>query len=554
MAPKVTRRRFLTLAAGATALSLGGRPKSSVSLASGEAPTGGPLPAPADAPFDTVVVLMMENRSFDHLLGWLAGANGQQEGLRYRDCDEVEHSTWHLAREDQPDFQGCDYGDPDHTWQGIEKQYADGRCDGFLKTPAKEGGDLFPIGYYREDDLPILSALAKGYTTFDNYFCSMMGPTWQNRLYQLTGTTQLTPDCDFPGPGEPRPVTIETAIFDRVRGAGLTAGYYYHDEPMTKIFESRKYDGISCRIDQFWVDAHAGTLPNVVFVDPNFSDRAEDMGTSNDYHPWGNVLVGDGFVAQAHDVLTRSPQWDRMVFVLNFDEHGGFFDHVPPPACEDDTELRRPRSRAGDDQHCSDVRVGPLPNLKRLGFRVPAIAMSPFAPRKIEKAGPYEHCSILKMIEWRWGLEPMRLRDRRAKNLAEALDFTRRREPIDLPPFDPPPPLGCQKGGGWTDLSVSRRGRVRVLREGPPWALFSGRLTTGEDPRVDLATAAPRRIGPRTKVVLEMTLNGVGRELLATASNRLPALLETTVVAPNGSICRGTSSVFLTVSPATIQR
>lgn len=71
---------------------------------------------------------------------------------------------------------------------------------------------------------------------------------------------------------------------------------------------------------------------------------------------------------------------------------------------------------------------------------------------------------------------------------------------------------------------------------------------------MSLATAAPWRIGPRTKVVLEMTLNGVGRELLAAASNRLPALLETTVVAPNGSICRGTSSVFLTVSPATISR
>ena len=80
-----------------------------------------------------------------------------------------------------------------------------------------------------------------------------------------------------------------------------------------------------------------------------------------------------------------------MVFVLNFDEHGGFFDHVPPPACQDDTVLK--------------PKTGP--DLKRLGFRVPAIAMGPFAPRRIEKAGPYEHCSILRMIEWRWGLEPM---------------------------------------------------------------------------------------------------------------------------------------------------
>jgi phospholipase C len=113
---------------------------------------------------------MMENRSFDHVLGWLPGADGRQGGLSYVDKDGVAHETWPLG----PDFQGCAYGDPDHTWPGIAVQYADGRCDGFLQTA--KVGDRFPIGYYREDELPILSALAKGYTTFDNYFCSMMGP------------------------------------------------------------------------------------------------------------------------------------------------------------------------------------------------------------------------------------------------------------------------------------------------------------------------------------------------------------------------------------------
>jgi phospholipase C len=117
-----------------------------------------------------------------------------------------------------------------------------------------------------------------------------------------------------------------------------------------------------------------------------------------------------------------------MVFVLNFDEHGGFFDHVPPPACRDDTV---------------QVGNGPFPDLQRLGFRVPAIAMGPFAPRKIESAGPYEHCSVLKMIEWRWGLEPMTLRDRHAKNLADALDFKSRREPVELPKFMAPAAEVC---------------------------------------------------------------------------------------------------------------
>jgi phospholipase C len=404
---RLTRRDFFTLAGGATAAAVAG--------ANG-------LPHPHDAPFDTVVVLMMENRSFDHVLGWMPGANGRQQGLRYTDVSGVGHETWPLA----PEWQGCKFSDPDHSWQGTATQYAGGRCDGFLQTAPQ--GDRFPIGYYGQKDLPILSSLALGYTTFDNYFCSMQGPTWENRLYQLSGTTQVDMPDGFPKTDADRPCTISTTIFDRVAAAGLSGAYYYHGEQMTGLFKSRKYDRISHPIEQFWDDARAGRLPNVVFVEPNYTDAAEDNGTSNDYHPKGSVLIAEQFVARVHNTLKDSPQWGRMVFVLNFDEHGGFFDHVAPPACQDDTV------QTGN---------GPFPDLKRLGFRVPAIAMGPFAPRKIEKAGPYEHCSILRMIEWRWGLEPMRLRDRTAKNLANALDFGTRREAITLPAFTAPDPQIC---------------------------------------------------------------------------------------------------------------
>jgi len=417
MTGPITRRRFLGLSAGAGALGLDG---CFIDVSNCGQDASCALPAPRDAPFDTVVVLMMENRSFDHLLGWLPGANGRQQGLSYVDTRGATHATWALA----PDFQGCHYADPNHTWQGIATQYNGGRCDGFLKTAPCD--DRFPIGYYVEADLPILSRLAQGYTTFDNYFCSMMGPTWENRLYQLTGTTQIDMPDFFPTRDEERPCDIGTAIFDRVRNAGLTCGYYYHGEPMTGLFKSRKYDSIAFRIDRFWDDAQRGKLPNVVFVDPDYTDAAEDNGTSNDYHHKGSVLAGEEFVARVHNTLAASPQWERMVFVLNFDEHGGFYDHVPPPSCRDDTVL---------------ANAGPLPDLKRLGFRVPAIAMGPFAPRKIETAGPYEHCSVLRMIEWRWGLEPMTLRDRYAKNLAEALDFGSRRAAIVLPPFTAPAAL-----------------------------------------------------------------------------------------------------------------
>ncbi len=421
----ISRREFLAGslgAAGAASLVLAGCGSSSDGGAEDEA-TGVSLPDPSDAPFDHVVVLMMENRSFDHMLGWLPGANGKQEGLSYVDQKGDRHRTYKLA----PDWQGCDLQDPNHTWPAMFTHYADGSCDGFLKT--QPDGDLFPIGYYTKDDVPILAALMEGYTAFDDYYASILAPTWPNRLYQLCATTDLTETGLFPEPGQPRPVQLETAIFDRVKDAGLTSAYYYFGEPMTGLFASRKYDRISHRIEKFFDDAEKGELANVVFVDPDYTAHAEFNGTSNDYHPYGSIRVAEAFVAKVHDALANSPQWDKMVFVLNFDESGGFFDHVAPPRVEDHTVLPGP---------------GPKPDLKRLGFRVPAVAMGPFAPQRLDQSGPYEHCSILKMIEWRWGLEPMTVRDRRAKNLADALDFSARRDPITLPDFDPEPAEVCR--------------------------------------------------------------------------------------------------------------
>ena len=426
-ARSLSRRGFLVgsagLAAAAGLTACGGSSSEGARATLAPSGTGTTLPRPDQAPFDTVVVLMMENRSFDHLLGWLPGADGRQAGLSFVDAAGVSHDTWHLA----PDVQGCRYRDPGHTWEEMEAQYADGRCDGFLQTAPV--GDRFPIGYYRQEDLPVLSVLAQEYTTFDRYFSAMLGATWQNRPYQLSGQTQVPMDQAFPTTDAERPCVIDTTIFDRVRGAGLRAGYYHQGEPMTGLFTSKRYDDITYPIERFYEEAAAGTLPNVTFVEPNYTDAAEDDGTSNDYHHVGSILVAEQFVASVHDALATSPQWDRMVFVLNFDEAGGFYDHVPPPACEDGSV------------HVQANAEGRRPDLNRLGFRVPAIAMGPFAPRRIEHAGPYEHCSILKMIAWRWGLEPLTVRDRTARNLAEALDLASRRPPITLPAYTAPPPV-----------------------------------------------------------------------------------------------------------------
>ena len=261
----------------------------------------------------------------------------------------------------------------------------------------------------------------------------MLGATWPNRFYQHCAATDvddtgiypyLEDAKSLPPPDRSRPSKLDVAIWDRVRGAGLSGGYYYFSEPMTGLFASRRYDDISHPYELFKEHARAGTLPNVTFVDPEYGTIPELTGTSNDMHPHGSVKVGDAFIGEVYELLRRSPQWDRMVFVLTFDEHGGFYDHVPPPNVRDDNV--NPNS-------------GPHPDYSRLGFRVPCIVMGPWAPRRVEHKGPYEHCSVLRMIEWRWGLKPLHARDRYARNLADALVFSRARSAIDVPEVAPPP-------------------------------------------------------------------------------------------------------------------
>ena len=394
------------------------------------------LPTPSAAPFDHVVLLMMENRSFDHFLGWLPHADGRQAGLAYADTKGTVYPTYHLA----PDWQGCGYADPDHSWTGGIKQLDGGRCDGFLKTAAP--GDTFPIGYYERADLPVLSRLAEEYTVSDNYFCAILAETYPNRLYQHAATTDR--DTNF-GIADVSKISTLPTIWDRLTG-GLTGTYYFSDLPFTALWGPR-YTAITKPVSQFLRDCQSGNLPNVAFVDPAFGQSP--VGTSDDDHPYGDVRSGEAFIAQIYHAVRQSPLWDRIVFVINFDEWGGFFEHVPPPRVTDDTVNPAP---------------GPHPDYHQLGFRVPNIVISPYSARgRIVRGGaPFEHTSVLRMIEWRWGLRPLTARDAAARNLIEMLDFSQRRSdnpevpspafPVVLPcgptsyPAHPPAPVSPSGG------------------------------------------------------------------------------------------------------------
>jgi phospholipase C len=375
----VDRREFLAAGAGA-ALSMHPLTRRAFEL-------GAALPKPAESGLDHVVVVMMENRSFDHLLGWLPGADGRQPGLSYLDQSGVAHSTFPLA----PDFQGCSYADPDHSYNGARVEWDNGACDGWLRA-----NDLWSVGYYQQADLPFLGKAAPAFTACDRFFASIMGPTFPNRFYSLSAVTDRLQN-------DAVPVHLPT-IFDRFAAKRIPAAYYYGNFPFLVLYQ--RYQKISFRYATFFGQCKTGRLPAFSYIDPNytFTDSGPASGNQgNDDHPHADLRAGEYFMSTIYNAVTRSPAWPRTLLVFTFDEWGGFFDHVPPPAAP-------------------DVR----PEYQQRGFRIPALLISPFARRGHVAHGVYDHTSILRLLEWRWGLEPLSARDADANNLAGALDFSHR--------------------------------------------------------------------------------------------------------------------------------
>ncbi len=402
---ELTRRELLAravgLAGGAALLATGSVTEQLAAFAASG------LPEPEQSGIDHVVVVMMENRSFDHFLGWLPGADGRQAGLTYADAAGARHATYRLR-----DFQGCAHPDPDHSYEGGRVQYAGGKCDGWLRAGAS---DEYAIGYYAAEDLAFYGNAAPYWTVCDRYFAATMAETYPNRMYLHAAQTDRLHNSEGP--------TIATlpTVWDRLAGAGRRGRYYYSDVPYLALWGDR-YLGISHHYSQFLADCATGSLPDVAFVDPRFLD--EGSGSSGDDHPHADIRVGQQFLDEVYRAVTGSPNWSRTVLVITYDEWGGFFDHVAPTTAPD---------------------ANPTTALR--GFRVPCLVISPRARRRSVAHRVYDHTSILRMIEWRWDLAPLTPRDAAARNLAEVLDLSS--APNLHAPRWPVPralPLGCLPG------------------------------------------------------------------------------------------------------------
>jgi phospholipase C len=393
-----------------------------------------PLPSPRNIEIDHFVVLMMENRSFDHYFGWLSGDADAMQQQIYPNAEGQPVETRHFKTlgSGGDEYKGCGHPDPGHGWDSGRVQLQ----QGFMAEGS--GNDEYALTYFNEGELPFIHPAAKAYTSYDRYFCSILSSTWPNRYYKWSG--QAGGRKTNAVPGETLGNQWET-IFDRAMAHGLSARYYNSDLPFSAVWGTRGASWTS-PIARYYADCAAGTLPNIAFVDPPFRDGGGGDGLSADEHPLGDVRLGQAFMADAVNAFIQSPNYRNGALFIIYDEWGGFFDHVRPPRVVDDLASR-------------DLEE----DFAQMGFRTPTVAVSPFTRNRTGRHrvdhGVYGHESILKLISYRFGLGFLNKRHRYCRNIGRSFDWQSRPdfEPVALP--DPPEVATSPCAQGGDDLAAS---------------------------------------------------------------------------------------------------
>jgi phospholipase C len=329
-----------------------------------------------------IVVLMLENRSFDHMLGYLSLEPGgpDVDGLQAGMANEYAGRSYPIFKLEKTAFTKVQ--DPCHSGECVDRQVAGGNggfAADYIETRADPSSSepVVVMGYYDGERLPVYDFLAKRFCVCDRWFCSLKGATFPNRLYAAAGRAAGSRDNASP------PTYHLPSFVRRLDAAGATWKWYTHElfatiwaidrDYLPKTFDNVRPFSSPFSSEDFFSAAKSGALPDVAWVDPNFVDVGGAAG-SNDDHPPSDVRAGQELVLRVLNALVDSPAWERTLLVLTYDEHGGFFDHVEPPSAEDD-----------------DLR----PEFHSYGPRVPAIVVSarvrPGASHEL-----FDHTSIIK--------------------------------------------------------------------------------------------------------------------------------------------------------------
>jgi phospholipase C len=377
---------------------------------------------------DHIVVVMMENHSFDNILGLIGRGDGfttNAKGLPTAKNPDGKGNfvhAFHMPNECQTTGIGND-------WKVAHEAYDGGTNQGFVTSTTAEA-----MGYFTREDLPFTCGMASTFPIADRYFCSAMAQTDPNRRFLIAGTSLGLIDDTFPPALPPNGV-----IFEQLNTHGITWKDYYTTLPTLGVYlpllqDKALVSGLA-HIDQFYLDAAAGTLPSFCLVEPDFGRQSEEDPQ--------DVQFGDQFVGQVVNAVMSGPNWPTTMLIWTYDEHGGYYDHVPPPAAVTPDDVP-PVLKPGD----------PPGGFDRYGFRVPSGVVSPYARKNFVSHTIYDHTSILKTVEEKWNLPALTRRDANANSLFDMLDF--RRKPAFLKPpklpaaADPAAKAGCLTTGAGT--------------------------------------------------------------------------------------------------------
>ncbi len=416
-----------------------------------------------------VILLLFENRSFDHMLGSLTSVYPGLEGV-----DPMNPRINRAAGVDYPQTPTAERQmdlDPRHTLEHVLRQLAD-HNGGFVADFVHSYPDSSPeqrrmiMAYFAPDRLPALHGLAREFLVCDHWFASLPGPTWPNRLFALSGTSQGRADMPTVGGGWSDLAgwlnQDQVTLFDRLSEKGISWKVYFHDIPQSICLTHQRRPENLARyffIEQFYRDTGGpeAAFPAFSLVEPDYYGRDQ-----NDGHPPYDIFRSEKLLADVYNAIRANEDLLKAtLLVVLFDEHGGFYDHVEPPAAE-------PPSPPRPDW---DYRFD------RLGVRVPALLVSPYAARGLAST-PLDHTSLLKYLIEKWDLGPLGDRTARAASIGPLLGGPPRSDtvarivisPDDLRP--PRPELEAKNAAYLSEhqhaLALLGRGlRKELLREAP---------------------------------------------------------------------------------------
>jgi phospholipase C len=344
-----------------------------------------------------IVVLMMENRSFDHMLGSLTAVDPRIDGVNNQ-ISNPDTTGASIKPQPTADFQGQLDPDPDHHFPAVDLQIFGGdparvaNMQGFIKSYFNQRRDVAHsqkiMYYFTQANLPVLTTLALEFAVFNRWFASIPGPTICNRAFAHYGTSFGRVDMNPFDVIEPF-----KSIYSRLIGNNPqhTAKVYYYDttsSTMEVVNLLQNQPQLFGTYQQFQQDCASGNLPEYSFVEPNYNDHETDSGeeVASDQHPDHDVQAGEQLIAEVYMRIKSNPQlWASTALLVLYDEHGGIFDHVPPPACTPDQFTAAANSTGTGMEFKFD----------RLGVRVPAILISPWIPKNtVVTDRVFDHASI----------------------------------------------------------------------------------------------------------------------------------------------------------------